>query len=56
MVIGHDLNILEVDGMMSLVLVGRFMGKFVKCESLKCWLVENRLPFNGYIPKFHILL
>jgi hypothetical protein len=43
MVIGHDLNILEVDGMMSLVLVGRFMGKFVKGESLKCWLVENRL-------------
>jgi hypothetical protein len=41
---------------MFVTLVGGFMGKFVKGESLKGWLLENFILVIRYNAKFHILL
>jgi len=41
MVVEHDFKLEEVEGMMAQTLFGQFLGKFVKGDTLKRWLVEN---------------
>jgi len=53
--LGQDLHILEVKRMMVLGVVGRFMGNFVKGETLECWLKENWYPLLGYNP-LHLMM
>jgi hypothetical protein len=56
MVVGHDVPLSKVEGLMVNALVGRFMGKFVKSKTLKGWLLEHWMPLLGYFPTFHVLM
>jgi hypothetical protein len=41
MVVGQDVSLVKVEGMMNMVLVKIFMEKFVKSGYLKFWFGEN---------------
>ena len=56
LVLGLDVGLEKVEGLMKLALVGRFMGKEVKGDSLKQWMDANWRLTLGYIPIFHLLV
>jgi hypothetical protein len=55
MVVGKDNKMEEFEGLMATTIVGKFMGKNVKGETLKQWRFEQWKSLVGYLPKFHLL-
>jgi hypothetical protein len=56
MVVEKDVQLSKVEGLMAEALLSRFMGKFIKRETLKGWLLEHWKAMLGYLPKFHVLV
>jgi hypothetical protein len=54
MVVGQDIGTEKVEFLMNMALVGRFMGKKVKGETLKQWLDLGWRRNLGYILMFQI--
>jgi hypothetical protein len=55
MVVDKDIKMEEFKGLMATTIVGKFMGKNVKRETIKQWMSEQWKPVVGYLPKFHLL-
>jgi hypothetical protein len=50
LVLGLDVGMDRVEGLMNHALVGRFIGKLVKGDSLKLWLEASWHKIMGYTP------
>ena len=55
LIVGRDIQLLEIPKYLNLALVGRFCGKLAGSSSLGEWMGKNWNPLLGYTPSFHIL-
>jgi hypothetical protein len=56
MVVGDDVGVGDISGMLSKIVLDHFVRNFSLPPTIKGWLESNLQPVLGYLPVFHTLV